>query len=165
MGRPLRSKPRGGAYEGVSLLHLPRIAQPSVKSAPSIDGPAAVAPALSAPPPGPHPRGVPLTALGQAGGPGSLLSSPPLSSLGSARTSSGRANRSGQDPHGRGDRRRRHARQKGAERAAQSVLEERGSSDVPRETLSGWPVVGNGSGAGRGTGVAEILPRGPPGRW
>jgi hypothetical protein len=43
---------------------------------------------------------------------------------------------------------------KGLERAAQSVLDGRGSRDVPRETLSGWPVAGNGSGAGRGTGVA-----------
>jgi hypothetical protein len=44
---------------------------------------------------------------------------------------------------------------KGLERAAQSVLDGRGSRDVTRETLSGWPVaVGNGSGAGHETAVA-----------
>jgi hypothetical protein len=35
------------------------------RSAPSVDGPAAVDPAPSVPPPGPHPLGLPLTALGE----------------------------------------------------------------------------------------------------
>ena len=44
---------------------------------------------------------------------------------------------------------------KGLERAAQSVLDGRGSRDATRETLSGWPVaVGNGSRADRETVVA-----------
>jgi hypothetical protein len=44
---------------------------------------------------------------------------------------------------------------KGLERAAQSVLDGRGSRDVSREALPGWPVaVGNGSGAGHETAVA-----------
>jgi hypothetical protein len=44
---------------------------------------------------------------------------------------------------------------KGLDRAAQSVLDGRGSRDATRETLSGWPVaVGNGSRADRETVVA-----------
>ena len=51
---------------------------------------------------------------------------------------------------------------KGLERAAQSVLDGRGSRDATHETLSGWPVaVGNGSRADRETAVAAATPARP----